>query len=182
MGIKKNIFEGIWVHPEHVDPDLPFHLRGKSVAIRFPDRALPTVGSAFCPYSHGLNRPFPDSPRTLAYPTDLRACFERDPVVSELGYVMVWWFMERMGWRGGSTVILLTRKGQKHLFRSHLVSGDYEEDDAIRGQSSVAGYGAPSVAGPPPCPSLPLLPLIRTLATATKILQISVDSGRVRCR
>jgi hypothetical protein len=129
---KRNILGEIWVHPEHVDPDRPFHLRGKSVAVCFPDRALPTVGSAFCPYSHGPIRPFLDSPRTLAYPTDLWACFERDPVISELGYVMVWWFVKRTGWHGDSTVILLARKGQKRLFRSHLVSGDCGEDDAIR--------------------------------------------------
>jgi hypothetical protein len=93
---RRNRRGGILVHPRHKNPDRPFQLRGKSLAVRFSDRALRTVGSAFCPYSHGPNRSFSDSPRTLTYPTDLWACFERGPVISDLGYVVVRWCMRQM--------------------------------------------------------------------------------------
>jgi hypothetical protein len=72
------------------------------------------------------------SPLSATTFTDLWICFKRGLATSELGYMVVWWFMERKGWRGGSTMILLARKGQNHLFRSHLVSGDCGEDNVVR--------------------------------------------------
>jgi hypothetical protein len=98
------------------------------MAVRFSDRALPAVRSAFWPYSRGPNRPFPNSPQTLAFSTDLWACFERDPVVSGPGYVVLGLCGQHTEWRGGSTGILLARQGQNRLFTCHLLLGDCGED------------------------------------------------------
>jgi hypothetical protein len=143
-----------------------------------------------------------ESPLSPTAFTDLWACFERGPAVSELGYVVVWWFVERKGWRGGSTVILLARKGQNRLFQSHLVSGDCGEDDVVRSwrpelhrrvrgshrrrPTSLSigreGRRLPTFLLHPVGQTSPLFPLIRTLAATANFLQIPVDSGRVRRR
>jgi hypothetical protein len=61
------------------------------------------------------------APTCPARITDLWACIERDPVISDLGYVMVWWCVKRTGWRGGSPVVFLTRQGQNGHFICHFV-------------------------------------------------------------
>jgi hypothetical protein len=61
VSIKNNIPRGIWVHPEHVDPDRPFQLRGRVLDVRFSDRAISAVRSVSDSCSHGPNRPFLNS-------------------------------------------------------------------------------------------------------------------------
>jgi hypothetical protein len=81
----------------------------------------------------------------------LWACIERGPVVSDLGYVVVWWYVQRTGWCGGSTVVLLVREGQKSLFLSHFLLLHCGEDGvAVRGGFAlVDGYRAPPVMEAP---------------------------------
>jgi hypothetical protein len=86
---RRNILEEILAYPRSQNPGHSLVLRGLLLAVHFRDRALPTVGSTFWPYSRGPNRPFLDSHRTLAYSTDLWACFKRDPEVRHRSYVGV---------------------------------------------------------------------------------------------
>jgi hypothetical protein len=91
---RRNRRGGILVHPRHKNPDRPFHLRGKSLAVRFLDRAIRAVGSASGYCSRGPRRPFLETPLrlispalNLAIPNEPWACIERDPLVGEGGYV-----------------------------------------------------------------------------------------------
>jgi hypothetical protein len=68
-------------------------------------------------------------------------------VVSDLGYVVVRWFVQWAVWRGGSPVVLFAHQGQKSLFTSHFLLLHCGEDGvAVRGGLVFVGeYGAPPV-------------------------------------
>jgi hypothetical protein len=61
---RRNILGGILVHPHTQNPGRRILLRGRALAVRFSDRALPAVRSAFWLYARGPNRPFLDSSLT----------------------------------------------------------------------------------------------------------------------
>jgi hypothetical protein len=107
-------------YPHHLNPDRPIQLRGHALTVRFSDRVIYAVRLASWNCSRGLNRPFPHSPPCPACTTDLWACFERGLVVSDLGYVVVWWFVQRAVWHGGTPWFCLPARG-KNVF-SALIS------------------------------------------------------------
>jgi hypothetical protein len=143
LHINKNIPGGNPGHPHHLNPNRSFLLRGHLLAVHFQDQAIRAVRSATWHCSRGPNRPFLHSSLTSSCFTDLWACIERGPVVSDLGYVAVRWCMQRAGWCGGSTVVFLARQGQNRNFPSHI--GDerlWRGRSYARGDHGfTAGYG-----------------------------------------
>jgi hypothetical protein len=84
---RSNILEEILAYPRPQNPGHPLVLRVLLLAVRFSDRALSAVRSEYGFCSRGPRRPFMERPLSPANPTDLWACIERGPIVSEPRYV-----------------------------------------------------------------------------------------------
>jgi hypothetical protein len=156
------------------------------LAVCFLNRAIRAIRSASGHCSRGPNHPFLDCPSSPACSTNLWVCIERGPIVSDLGYVGIWWCVQRTVWRDVSPVVLLARQGQNQIFLFHFLLSDSGEDEAggawrrpcrrrVQGEWSHRLWRALLEKGrlPPPvllpfsspcCPNLPPRPLLQTLA------------------